>query len=76
MLPTFTDPKFTVEGAAPSWPCTPVPDNATDAGEPGALLTIEMLPEVAPADVGAKVAANDALLPAPMFSGTATPLTL
>jgi hypothetical protein len=76
LLPTFTDPKFTVEGAAPSWPCIPVPDKAIDAGEPGALLTMEMLPDAAPADVGANVAVNDALLPALMLSGITAPLTL
>ena len=69
LLPTLTDPKFTLAGVAPSWPCIPVPDKATDAGDPGALLTIETLPDAAPADVGAKVAVNDALLLALMFSG-------
>ncbi len=40
------------------------------------MLTIETLPDAAPADVGAKVAVNDALLPALMFSGNVAPLTL
>jgi hypothetical protein len=52
LLPTATDPQFTLEGLAATWPCIPVPDNAIDAGEPGALLTIEMLPVAAPAVVG------------------------
>jgi len=52
----------------------PVPDRATAAGEPGALLTIEILPDAAPADVGAKVAVNDALLPALMLIGMVAPL--
>jgi hypothetical protein len=52
----------------------PVPDKATIAGEPGALLTIEMPPVAAPAEVGAKVAVNDALLPALMFIGIVAPL--
>jgi hypothetical protein len=54
----------------------PVPDRAIAAGEPGALLTIEMLPVAAPAEVGAKMAANEALLPALIVIGKLTPLTL
>jgi hypothetical protein len=76
LLPTFTDPKFTLEGLAPSWPWTPVPDKAIAAGEPGALLMIEMLPVAAPADVGAKTAENDPLLPAPIVIGQLAPPTL
>jgi hypothetical protein len=76
LLPTFTDPKFTLEGLAASCPWVPVPDRAIAAGEPGALLTIEMLPEAAPAEVGAKTAANEALLPALMLIGIVAPLTL
>jgi hypothetical protein len=76
LLPTFTEPKFTVEGLAPSWPWTPVPDRAIAAGEPGALLTIETLPVAAPEDVGAKTAANEALLPALIVIGRLAPLTL
>jgi hypothetical protein len=75
LLPTFTDPKFTLEGLAPSCPWVPVPDRAIAAGEPGALLTIETLPDAAPAAVGAKVAVNDALLPALMVIGIVPPLT-
>jgi hypothetical protein len=52
----------------------PVPDRAIAAGEPGALLTTEILPLAGPADVGAKVAVNDALLPALMFIGIVAPL--
>ena len=52
----------------------PVPDKAIIAGEPGALLTTEILPDAAPADVGAKVAVNDTLLPALMFIGIVAPL--
>ena len=37
---------------------------------------MEMLPDAAPADVGAKVAVNDALLPALMFIGMVAPLML
>ena len=53
-----------------------MPDKAIVAGEPGALLTTEIPPEAAPADVGAKVAVNDALLPALMFIGMVAPLML
>jgi len=76
LLPTATDPKFTLEGLAPTWPCIPVPDNAIDAGEPGALLTIEMLPVAAPAEVGANIAENEALLPALIVIGMLAPLML
>jgi hypothetical protein len=54
----------------------PVPDKAIAAGEPGALLTTEILPLAAPADVGAKVAVNEALLPALMLIGIVAPLML
>jgi hypothetical protein len=54
----------------------PDPDNAIAAGEPGALLTIEMLPVAAPAAVGVKMAENDALLPALIVIGMLAPLIL
>jgi len=76
LLPTAIDPKVTLEGLAPTWPCVPVPDNRIDAGEPGALLTIEMLPVAAPAEVGAKMAENEALLPALIVIGMLAPLVL
>ena len=53
-----------------------MPDKAIMAGEPGALLTTEILPLAAPADVGAKVAVNDTLLPPLMLIGIVAPLTL
>jgi hypothetical protein len=40
------------------------------------LLTIEMLPVPAPADVGAKIAENDALLPALIVIGMLAPVML
>lgn len=40
------------------------------------MLTIDTLPDAAPADVGANVAVKDALLLALMFSGNVAPLTL
>lgn len=53
-----------------------MPESETLAGEPGALLTIEMEPVALPADVGAKVAVKDAVEPAEIFSGVPAPLTL
>ena len=53
-----------------------MPDKVIAAGEPGALLTTEILPDAAPADVGAKVAVNEALLPAAMLIGIVAPLML
>ncbi len=76
LLPTAIEPKFTLAGLAPSCPCVPVPDKAIAAGEPAALLTTEILPVAAPADVGAKVAVNDELPPALMFIGIVAPLML
>jgi hypothetical protein len=76
LLPTATEPKLTLAGLALSWPWVPVPDRAIAAGEPGELLTTEMLPVAAPADVGAKVAVNDALLPALIVIGIVAPLIL
>ena len=40
------------------------------------MLTIEMLPDAAPVVVGAKMAENDALLPALMVIGMLAPLML
>jgi hypothetical protein len=76
LLPTATDPKFTLEGLALSCPIVPVPDSAMDAGDPGALLTIEMLPVAAPADAGVNIAENEALLPALIVIGMLAPLVL
>lgn len=42
----------------------PDPDKAITSGEPGALLTIEMLPVALPAAVGENLAVNDVLCPA------------
>lgn len=64
LLPTTTLPKLTLDGFADSAPCAPVPLSAIVAGEPGALLVIEMLPEALPAEVGANVTVNVVLAPA------------
>jgi hypothetical protein len=74
-LPVATEPNVTTAGLAPSCPCTPVPDIEIAAGEPCALLVIETLPVALPADVGANVALNEALLPALIVIGMLAPLT-
>lgn len=51
----------------------PVPVSGIVAGEPGALLVIEMLPEALPAVVGANCAVNVVLPPALMVAGIASP---
>jgi len=76
LLPTATDPKLTLDGLAPSWPSIPVPDNAIVAGEPGALLTIEIPPVSLPTADGENFAVNDALLPALIVIGMVAPLML
>jgi hypothetical protein len=49
-VPVVTFPKLKLVGLMPnvSVGAIPVPARATEVGEVGALLTIEMLPEVAP----------------------------
>ena len=76
LLPTATDPKFSLDGLAPSWPAIPVPDNAIVAGEPGALLTIEIPPVTLPTADGENFAVNEALLPALIVIGIVAPLML
>jgi hypothetical protein len=75
-VPVVTLPNAAVVGVAANCGCVPVPLKAIVAGEPGALLTIEMLPVAAPAEVGAKPAENDALLPALIVIGMLAPLML
>ena len=53
LFPTWTLPKLTLVGVAVSVACVPVPLNTIVAGEPGALLVMEMLPLALPAVVGA-----------------------
>jgi hypothetical protein len=76
LLPSVTEPKDKLFGFAVSWPCTPVPASATDAGDPGALLTIEIEPVAPPAAVGLNTAVNDAVLPAVMLIGIDPPVML
>jgi hypothetical protein len=52
LLPMTTFPKLTLDGIAESCGWMPVPARTIVAGDPGALLTIEMLPFALPAAVG------------------------
>ncbi len=53
LFPTTTLPKATLVGLTEPRPSNPVPLSAMVAGDPGALLEIEMLPAALPSDVGA-----------------------
>lgn len=75
LLPVAIEPKVSTDGLALSCPCMPVPDSEINAGEPGALLMIEIEPVLEPAEVGAKVALTEVPLPALMVSGRLPPLT-
>lgn len=78
LLPTETLPKATLAGLIVSCGCeaVPDPDNPITSGEPGALLTIEMLPVALPAAVGENLAVNDVLCPAFSVNGAASPVML
>src|SRR5580698_962588 len=75
-VPVATLPNATLVGVAASCGCVPVPLKLIVVGEFGALLTIEMLPLALPADVGAKLALNVVLNPAPNVSGAVIPVVL
>ena len=53
-----------------------VPLRATEVGEVGALLTMEMLPETVPTVVGRKATVTVVCCPAFTLSGNENPLTL
>jgi hypothetical protein len=76
LLPSVTEPNATLFGFAVSCPCTPVPAKATVAGEPAALLVIEIDPDVLPAVVGLNTAVNVAELPAVIVIGIDAPVML
>jgi len=63
LLPVVTVPKLALAGLAESAPWIPDPVNVIVAGDPGALLVIEMLPFTLPAVVGAKLAEKVKLAP-------------
>jgi hypothetical protein len=50
-----------------------VPLSAIVSGEPGALLVIEMLPEVLPVAAGANLAVNEVFEPALIVTGVVRP---
>jgi hypothetical protein len=76
LLPTSTLPKLKLEGLAVRVPCTPVPLNAIAAGDPGALLLMEMFPEALPVDAGKNCAVKETLEPALIVCGKVKPVTL
>ena len=78
MVPSFTFPKLTLVGFAPSSTlvATPVPPRGIVSGEMGALLTSVTDPETPPDDDGVKAALNVALFPAAIVSGALNPETL
>ena len=61
LLPITTLPNAALDGATAICGRVPVPLNAIAMGEPGALLTIEMLPLAVPAVDGVKLAEKVAL---------------
>lgn len=77
LWPTTTLPKFKVVGLTPNWPGTvPVPDNEMVRVELEASEVNEIVPLVAPAAAGAKVAPKVKLCPAIRVRGRLSPLML
>lgn len=77
VVPVVMLPKLKLVGLMPrvSVAAIPVPVKLTVLGDVGALLTIEMLPEAVPTDVGRKSTLIVVLCPALMFKGKENPLT-
>ena len=73
-----TLPKLRLVGLIPrvKVAAIPVPVRPTGVGEVGALLTIEMLPEAAPTEVGRNPTVIVACFPAVISNGSENPLTL
>ena len=76
LVPTTTLPKPTEVGFADPTACVPVPLKAMVAGDPGALLEIETLPEALPETVGVNVAVKVAFPPAAIVWPTERPVIL
>ena len=76
-VPVVTLPKLRLVGLMPRvrMAAIPVPLRATEVGEVGALLTIEMLPDTVPTEVGRKVTVIVVCCPAFTFKGNENPLT-
>src|SRR5207247_10461101 len=77
-VPVVTLPKLRLVGVMLSVrvAATPVPLRPMEVGEPGALLTIERLPDTAPAVVGRKATVIVVCCPAAPFKGSENPQTL
>jgi hypothetical protein len=77
-VPVVTLPKLRLVGLMPRVrvAAIPVPARATEVAEVGALLTIEMLPDAAPTNVGRKAAVIVVCCPAFKFKGKVKPLML
>jgi hypothetical protein len=77
-VPVVTLPKLRLVGAMPrvKVAAIPVPLTLTEVGEVGALLTMEMLPDAAPIDVGRKATVIVACCPTLTFKGSENPLTV
>jgi len=75
---TVTLPKLRLVGLALRLKvaATPAPLRPTEVGEVGSLLTMLMLPEAAPVDVGWKAAVIAVCCPALTFNGSKNPLTM
>lgn len=69
-------PKPTLAGLGESAPCAPVPLRAIVAGDPGALLLIEMTPDGVPLTVGANFAVKVSFWPAAITCPADSPLAL
>lgn len=69
LLPITTLPNVTLVGLAEPSACKPVPLSAIVAGDPGALLVIEMLPVELPSAVGANWTVNVVFAPAATVVG-------
>ena len=77
-VPVVTLPKLRLVGLIPrvKVAAIPVPLRPTEVGEVGALLTMEMLPEAAPTEVGRKATVTVVCFPAFTFNGSENPLVL
>ena len=78
-VPVVTFPKLKpVAGLTPRVRIAVIPEplRATEVGEVGALLTMEMLPDAAPVEVGRKATVIVVCWPAFTFKGNEYPLTV
>ena len=77
-VPVVTLPKLRLVGlmSRVRVAAIPVPLRPTEVGEVGALLTIEMLPDVAPTEVGRKDTVIVVCCPAFTLKGSENPLTV